>query len=90
MEILRIDSVLPKMSARSGLAGKKPSRPHLGPSQAIFCVGRKNPKNAKMLVIFLGGPMGPIHLVGREVGVRMNKEEEPDSAKGKSERGRSH
>ena len=50
-------SVLPKMSARSGLAGKRTSRPHLGPSRAIFCVGRKNPKNAEMLPIFLGGPL---------------------------------
>merc|ERR1711924_35842 len=54
-------SVLPKMSARSGLAGKRSSRPHLGPSGPIFCVGRKNQKNAKILPIFLGGPMGPIH-----------------------------
>ena len=35
----------------------------MGPSRAIFCVGRKNPKNAKILPIFLGGPMGPIHPV---------------------------
>ena len=48
----------PKMSARSGLAGKKSSRPHLVPPQAIFCVGRKNRTNAEMLPIFLGGPMG--------------------------------
>ena len=54
-------SVLPKMSARSGLAGKRTSRPHLGPSEAIFCVGRKNARNVKILFIFLGGPMGPIH-----------------------------
>ena len=50
--------VSPKMSARSGLAGKRTSRPHLGPSQAIFCVGRKNTKNDKILPIVLGGPMG--------------------------------
>ena len=24
-------------------------------------MGRKNPKNVKILPIFLGGPMGPIH-----------------------------
>ena len=36
---------------------------HLGPSGQIFCVGRKNPKNVKILLIFLGGPMGPIHPV---------------------------
>ena len=56
-------SVLPKMSARSGLAGKTPSRPHLGPSRAIFCVGRKNLKIKEKMHIFLGGPMGPIHPV---------------------------
>ena len=42
---------------------KKASPPHLGPSRPIFCVGRKNPKIAKILPIFLGGPMGPIHPV---------------------------
>ena len=51
------------MSARSGLVGKKSSRPYLGPSEAIFSMDRKNPKNAKTLPIFLGGPMGPIHPV---------------------------
>ena len=35
-EFSKSKSVLPKMSARSGLAGKRPSRPHLVPSQAIF------------------------------------------------------
>ena len=29
------------------LCRKKASPPHLGPSGPIFCVGRKNPKNAK-------------------------------------------
>ena len=51
------------MLARSGLVGKKSSWPYLGPSEAIFSIGRKNPKNAKILPIFLGGPMGPIHPV---------------------------
>ena len=51
-------SVLPKMSARSGLVGNKSSWPHLGPPGPIFCVGRKNQKNANFLPIFLGGPMG--------------------------------
>ena len=60
-KISKFQSVLPKMSARSGLVGKKSSRPYLGPSEAIFSIGRKNPKNAKILLIFLGGPMGPIH-----------------------------
>ena len=56
-------SVLPKMLARSGLVGKKSSRPYLGPSEAIFSMDQKNPKIAKILPIFLGGPMGPIHPV---------------------------
>ena len=51
------------MSARSGLVGKKSSRPYLGPSEAIFSIGRKNPKNAKILPISLGGPMGPLRPV---------------------------
>ena len=38
------------------------SRPTpLGPSQAIFSMGRKNPKHVYFLPIFLGGPMDPIH-----------------------------
>ena len=53
----------PKMLARSGLVGKNSSRPHLGPSLAIFCMGWKNRKNKEILPIFLGGPIGPIHPV---------------------------
>ena len=49
------------MSARSGLVGKKSSRPYLGPSEAIFSIDRKNPKNVKILPIFLGGPMSRGH-----------------------------
>ena len=50
-------SVLPNMSARFLLAGtKKTSRPHLGPSRAIFCVGRKNPKLHKFCLFSLVGP----------------------------------
>ena len=56
-------SVLPKMSASSGLIGKGHLGPHLGPSQAIFSMDRKNPKDAYVLAIFLGGALGPIHLV---------------------------
>ena len=48
----KFKSVLPKMLARSGLVGKKSSRPHLGPSEAIFSMDRKNPKNAKKKCIF--------------------------------------
>ena len=62
-KISKFKSVLPKMLARSGLVGKKSSWPYLGPSEAIFSIGRKNPKIAQKLPIFLGGPMGPIHAV---------------------------
>ena len=62
-KISKSKSVLPKMLARSGLVGKNSSWPQLGPSLAIFCVGRKNRKNTYFLLIFLGGPMGPIHPV---------------------------
>ena len=62
-KISKSESVLPKMSARSGSVGKKSPWPHLGPPGPIFCVGRKNQKNTIFLPIFLGGPMGPIHPV---------------------------
>ena len=48
----KLKSVLPKMLARSGLVGKKSSRPYLGPSKAIFSMDRQNPKNARILVVF--------------------------------------
>ena len=57
------------MSARSGLVGKKSSRPYLGPSEAIFSMDRKNAKNATSLPILLGGPMGPIHPVWAPAGI---------------------
>ena len=34
-------SMSPKMSARSGLAGKRTCRPHLGPSQVICSMDKK-------------------------------------------------
>ena len=46
------------------ISRKKSSRPHLVPFQCIFWVGRKNQKTkSKKILIFLGGPMGPIHPV---------------------------
>ena len=48
----KFKSVLPKMLARSGLVGKKSSRPYLGPSWAIFSMDRTNPKNANKMCIF--------------------------------------
>ena len=62
-KISKSKSVLPKMSARSGLVGKKSSWPHLGPSGPIFCVGRKSPKNAKENAYFprwANGPYSPL------------------------------
>ena len=57
---------IPKIQIRSAqnvgkvwISRKKSSRPYLGPSEAIFSIGRKNAKNVKKLSIFLGGPMGP-------------------------------
>ena len=43
-KISKSKSVLPTMSARSGLVGKKSSWPYLGPSEAFFSIGRKNAK----------------------------------------------
>ena len=48
-KVSKSKSVLPKMSARSGLVGKQSSRPHLGPCQASFCVGWKNSKKLNLL-----------------------------------------
>ena len=56
--------ILPKKVGKVWIRRKKkPSRPHLGPSQATFSMDQKNQKNVKVLSIFLGGPMGPIHPV---------------------------
>ena len=35
-----------------------------GAFPGYFLRGPENPKDIKILLIFLGGPMGPIHLVG--------------------------
>ena len=40
------------MLPRSGLIGKKSSWPHLGPSQAIFSMDRKNPKKCPKFAYF--------------------------------------
>ena len=56
-------SMSPKMSARSGLAEKRTSRPHSGPSQAIFCVGQKNRKKKSDVCSYFpwwaNGPYSP-------------------------------
>ena len=44
-----------KMSARSGLVGEKSSWFHLGPSEAIFSMDRKNKKNVKFRLFSLVG-----------------------------------
>ena len=43
-KVSKFKSVLPEMSARSGLVRNKSSWAHLGPSGHIFCVGWTNPK----------------------------------------------
>ena len=45
------------MSARSGLVGKRTSRSHLGPLQAMFPMDRTIQKHAKTKSISLGGPL---------------------------------
>ena len=70
MKIQKIKSVLPKMSARSGLVGTQILLALLGPSEAIFSIGRKNAKQCKVLHIFLGGSMGPIHPVWALAAIR--------------------
>ena len=65
--ISKIKSVLPKMSARSGLVGKKTSRPYLGPSEAIFSMDRKNPKNIQNFAYF--SLVGPLLLSTRGGGI---------------------
>ena len=63
IKILKIKIRSAQNVGKVWISRKKSSWPHLGPSGPIFCVGRKNPKIAQILPIFLGGPMGPIHPV---------------------------
>ena len=46
----------PKMSARSGLAGKRPSRPYLGLSQAILSIDRQKKHKQKKCSKFANFP----------------------------------
>ena len=57
IKILKIKIRSAQNVGKVWISRKKSSWPHLGPSGPIFCVGRKNPKNAKILPIFLGGPL---------------------------------
>ena len=63
IKILKIQIRSAQNVGKVWISRKKSSWPHLVPFQGIFCVGRQNRKNAKILPIFLGGPMGPIHPV---------------------------
>ena len=63
IKILKINIRSAQNVGKVWISRKKSSWAHLGPSGPIFCVGRKNRKNAEILPIFLGGPMGPIHPV---------------------------
>ena len=58
-KILKIKIRVAQNDARSGLAGKRTSRPHLGPSQAIFCVGRKIQKLQTKIAYFPWWANGP-------------------------------
>ena len=49
--------VLHKMSARSGLVGKKPPGPIWGYLGYFVYMDRENTKKQQLLLIFLGGPI---------------------------------
>ena len=51
------------MSARSGLVGKKNLLALFGAISGQFFMGRNNADKYKIVPIFLGGPVGPIHPV---------------------------
>ena len=55
IKILKIQIRSAQNVGKVWISRKKSSRPHLGPSHAIFSMDRKNQKNAKILPIFLGG-----------------------------------
>ena len=63
VEILKFQIRSAQNVGKVWISRKKSSWPHLGPSQAIFSMDRKNAKNAQNWLISLGGPMGPIHPV---------------------------
>ena len=64
IKLSKFKSVLPKMSARSGLVGKNPPGPIRGHLKPFFpWTEQIKKKNVKILAISLGGPMGPIHPV---------------------------
>ena len=61
LKILKIEIRVAQNVGKVWISRKKSSWPHFMPFQSIFCVSRENRKNAHILPIFLGGPMGPIH-----------------------------
>ena len=63
VEILKFQIRSAQNVGKVWISRKKSSWAHLGQSEAIFSMDRKNAKNAQNLPIFLGGPMGPIHPV---------------------------
>ena len=61
MKIFKIQIRSAQNVGQVWISRKRSSWPYLGPSEVIFSMDRKNAKNDKMLLIFPGGPMGPIH-----------------------------
>ena len=53
----------PKMSARSGLAGKKTFPALFGDIPGYFSMDRNKNRNGSKMFNFPSGPTGPIHLV---------------------------
>ena len=69
MEVIKIQIRSAQNVGKVWISRKKSSRPHVGPSEAIFSIGQKMQKHAQHLRIFLGGPMGSIHPVWGHVPV---------------------
>ena len=57
--ILKIQVCSAQNIGKVWISRKKSSWPYLWRSEAIFSMDQENPKNDKILTIFLGGPMGP-------------------------------
>ena len=63
IKILKIQIRSAQNVGKVWISRKKSSWPHLGPSEAIFSMDRKNTKNAQNVAYFPWWAMGPIHPV---------------------------